>query len=116
MKNNTEHYHHSDRFPGRDSRLWQNSQEIIASISSDSALTFNEDYVLVNTTSTVVNLDLPPARNGHKFTIIRISGANNIVVTPSGSETIDGASSKTISSSYSPVRLKAVTGVGYISV
>ena len=52
----------------------------------------------VQTGGGVVTLTLPPARNnyGQFVNIRRESGANNVVIVPSGSDTINGGSSLTL--------------------
>lgn len=104
-----------DKFPSRDSRIWQDSQEKETSVTADYTVTGEDDYILVDTTAGVVEVTLPDAISRRKITIIRTAGANNVTLTPVGTDTIDGSASKTISSSYAPARLKGFSG-GYLSV
>src|SRR3990167_2432058 len=104
-----------DRFPSRDSRVWQDSLERVTTVTMAYTIDEGDDYVLVNTTAGAVTVTLPDAITLKKVTIIRTAGANNVTITPVGTDTVDGSASKTISSSYSPVRLKGISG-GFISV
>jgi hypothetical protein len=104
-----------DKFPSRDSRVWQDSQEKGTAVVSHYTVRSDDDYVLVDTTSGAVTITLPSTISRRKLTIIRTAGANNVTISPSGTDTIDGAASKTISVSYTPVRLKGFSG-GYLSV
>jgi len=107
------HYHQSDRFPSRDSRLWQDSQETVTSVTSAYTLAAKDDWLLVDTTAGAVTITIPAPRNGRKFSIIRTAGANDVTV--SGA-TINGAASFTISTSYIPVSFKAGASVYYAGV
>lgn len=105
-----DHYHNSDRFPSRDSRLWQDSQETLVSVTAAYTLLPKDDWLLVDTTAGAVTITIPAPRNGRKFTIIRTAGTNDITV--SGA-TINGAASFTISTTNLPVSFKAGTSTYY---
>lgn len=110
------HWHSEDRVPTQDFlHGLQNVSSIkypLASYSVD----LKYDYHLVNTSGGIVIATLPQALNNRVITFVRIVGPNNLVLSCSGADTINGGASLTISSSYSPVRLLAVRGVGYIQV
>lgn len=105
-----DHYHNSDRFPSRDSRLWQDSQETLVSVTATYTLLPKDDWLLVDTTAGAVTITIPAPRNGRKFTIIRTAGTNDITV--SGA-TINGTASFTISTTNLPVSFKAGTSAYY---
>lgn len=103
-----------DKFPARDSRVWQDSQEKVRNISADYTVTADDDFMLVDTTSADVNITLPDAISHRKFTVIKVAGANSVIVSPVGTDTVNGAADLTISDSYYPVQFKGIEG-GYIS-
>lgn len=100
----------------RDSRLW------LEQLEKETPVTFAmtpytvataDDILLCNTSGGAITVTLPPAGRGRRLTILRITGANNVTVNPSGSDTIDGAASATVTASYTPLRLKATSGGWY---
>jgi hypothetical protein len=103
-----------DKFPSRDSRVWQDSQEKIREVSGDYTVSADDDYLLVDATSGSIDITLPDAISRRKLTIVRVAGTNTVVLLPVGTDTIDGSVSKTISSSNNPVYLKGVPG-GYVT-
>jgi hypothetical protein len=104
-----------DKFPSRDSRVWQDSLEKVITVTASYTVSAEDDYILVNTTTGVITITLPNSITKKKIVIIRIAGSNNVTISPVGTDTVDGTSSKTISSSYSPIRLKGILG-GFISI
>lgn len=104
-----------DKFPSRDSRVWQDSLEKVRSITTNYTVDSDDDYILIDTTAGIITLTLPNAISRRKLIVIKTAGGNNITISPVGTDTINGASSLTITTSYSPVRLKAITG-GYITI
>ena len=110
------HWHSEDRVPTQDFlHGLQNVSSIKYPLTSYS-VDPKYDYHLVDTSGGVVTATLPQALNNRVIVFVRIAGPNNLVLTCSGTDTINGAASLTISSSYSPVRLLAVRGIGYIQV
>ena len=93
-----------------------NELERVRVITSSGGLAHDDDILLLNSSSGVLSLTLPRARGGKRLTLTRVAGANNITLSRSGSDTINGATTMTISSSYSPVRLKAINGMGWVTV
>jgi hypothetical protein len=106
------HYHLADRV----TQAHHQNDERIAWPSAAYAATYNDDYVFADTTSGAFAVTLPLARNGRIITVVRIAGANTLTVARSGTNTINGATSLSITTSYAPRRLKGVAGVGYIEV
>jgi hypothetical protein len=104
------HYHSQDRVTND---ILQSAENVV-SVSSAYTVTYNDDIILA-TAATPYTITLPIARS-RRVTIVRVSGNASITVVPTASDTINGASSVIISTSYTPLRLKAVAGIGYISV
>lgn len=57
----------------------------------------------VDTTAGAITVNLPAATGnlGKQYVIKRIAGANNVVITPNGSDTIDGSATFTLNTSAS---------------
>lgn len=90
--------------------------ERVVTVTSNYSVGRNDDIIFVNTTSGAVTVTLPLANAGQHVIISRVSGANNVTVSAQSGETVNGAASQTISSSYTPLRLKAIKGVGYYGI
>jgi hypothetical protein len=99
-----------------DDRHLLDDLERVRNVSTSGGINKNDDIVLVDATSGAVSLTLPFASGGKRVIIIRTLGANNVTITPQSGETINGAASVVISSSYAPLRLKALKGIGFIGV
>lgn len=100
----------------RDSRLWLEQLEKETSVTfamTPYAVVSADDILLCNTSGGAITVTLPLAARGRRLTILRTTGANNVTVNPSGSDTINGDASATVSSSYAPLRLKATSGGWY---
>ena len=90
--------------------------ETVVTVTANYTVLSSDYIVYVNTTAGAVTVYLPVAGNGRHVIISRIAGANNVTVQPQSGETVNGASSYIISTSYSPLRIKAMKGVGYIGI
>ena len=110
------HYHASDRDITHDQVLQFQDSESVRIVTVTGALTYNDDIILVNTTSGAVSLTLPIARGGKSYSVVRTAGANAVTLLPAAGNTINSAASLTISTSFAPVRLKAVKGLGWVQV
>lgn len=110
------HWHSEDRRATHDLLHGLQGTASVISQSASYSLSLKDDYHLVTTTSGVVVVTLPKARGNRLITIVRVAGANNITLSPTSPETINGAASLAISASYTPVRLIALQGVGYVQV
>jgi hypothetical protein len=114
-----EHYHSTDRVPTHYTLKQLQTLVKVKKISANYAVDPTDDIILVDTTSGVITATLPTANNGNEITVIRIAGANNVVVARSGTDTINGATSVTISTSYTPKTYKAMPPsivTGYVSI
>jgi len=83
--------------------------------SSDYIVKDGDDIIFV-TASVPVNITLPLAKGGRHVIITRIAGASSVTVTSPSGQTVNGVSTQVISTSYSPLRVKAVKGLGYLSI
>lgn len=110
------HYHTADRQITHDSILQFQDNERIREISAAYTATYDDDYLFVNTTSGAVSITLPIARGGKDYTIVRVAGTNAVSLTPNGTDKINGAATLSLTSSYAPVRIKALKGTGWIQV
>lgn len=82
----------------------------IATVSSDITIDSTYSTVLVDTTSAAVTVTLPAASTctGRVYIIKRISaGSNNVTVDGNASETIDGATTVTLSSQWAVTRIQS---------
>jgi hypothetical protein len=74
----------------------------VASVNSNGNIT--SDVTLVTTAAATITMTLPAPVTGQVFTVKKVdNGAGSAVVDQNGSETIDGATSKTLSSQYESV-------------
>lgn len=75
-------------------------------VDIDTGLTASDYLVLVDATAAAVTVDLPPAasKEGYQIVVKKIDASANVVtVDASASETIDGATTKDLSSQYESV-------------
>lgn len=80
----------------------------IVTITGNTTLTTANDVILVDASGGVITVTLPAAavRSGKQFDIKKIdSSGNAVTVDGDGSETIDGATTKVISSQYDSVTI-----------
>jgi hypothetical protein len=88
-------------------------------VDTDYTVRYADDYVLVDSTAGVTTLTLPLARAGFTVTILRSAGANNVVVAATAPDTVNGAASVNITSSFVPQTFKAMPpsiGAGYVRI
>lgn len=84
--------------------------QTLATVAADLTLGPGHQTVAVDTTSGAVEVTLPPANGcpGQLYRIKRISaGANNVTITPDGSDTIEGDASRTLSTQWAGLTLIA---------
>ena len=110
------HYHSSDRDITREQVVQFQASENMRTVTASGAITYNDDILLVNTTSGAVTLTLPIARGGKSYSVVRIAGANAVTLTPAAGNTINLTSSVSISTNFAPVRIKALKGTGWFQV
>ncbi len=89
----------------------------VQAVSGDTVLTAQDDsgWFLVDATSAAVTLTLPIASTAPAMTVTvkkTDSSANGVVVSRSGTDTIDGATSTTVSAQYATVTLRSTGADG----
>ena len=105
----------SDSPLSRDDLLQYYDLEKVVMVSS-SYIVKDSDDILFVTANSPVSITFPLAKGGRRVIISRVWGSSPVtLVAPSG-QTIDGASTQTISTSFTPYRLKAVKGLGYLGI
>jgi hypothetical protein len=109
------HWHSSDRQPTQDFLHGLQGVTRVEYRAADFTVDLSVDYYIV-TTPAAVTATLPLARGNRVIVLLRDGGAHNLSIYPSGGETINGTTHIDITSSYSPVRLLALKGVGYVQV
>jgi len=112
----TQHYHSADRDITHEQVLQFQGSETLKLVTASRTVSYEDDFLFVSTVGGAVTLMLPIARGGKAYTVVRLSGASSVTLTPAGTDTINGAGSLVISANYSPVRLKALKGTGWIQV
>lgn len=85
-------------------------------LSSSDNLLSTDDVIFVDTSSSNINLTLPSALNlgGKKIVVKRKTGNNNLIILPSGSQTIDGSSSFTVNFNNQAITLISDNSNWYI--
>lgn len=110
------HHHESDRLITHEHVQQYQDQESMRLVTASRDVTYEDDYLIVDSTDAAVILTLPIARGGKFFCIVRFAGANLVTIIPTGSDSVGGSTSIVIDASQSPVRLKALRGFGWIKV
>ena len=109
------HSHSFDRAMSHEQVLAYQGSEAARVVGADFAVTYSEDYIFVDAT-TPVTLQLPTARGGKSYTVVKIAGGSIVTVLPGAADTINGVASQVITDSYKPLRIKAVRSHGWIEV
>lgn len=80
-----------------------------AAITANDTADTDDDVMIVDASGGAVTITLPDraANVGKVYTIKRVSASNNVVVSRAGSDTIDGATSKTLASQYAAITIIA---------
>lgn len=87
--------------------------EVIKTVTADYTPKYYEDIILGDTTAGNVTITLPLARGGHIFHILKIKAANTLTIVFTGTETMLGVASLSITDFGAGKRLKSVPN-GYI--
>lgn len=109
------HSHSADRVVTHEQVLAFQGSEATRVVSGDYDLTYADDFVFVEASAPVA-LQLPTARGGKSYTVVKISGASLVTIFPGPADTVNGVTSKIITDPYTPVRIKVVKGYGWIEV
>jgi len=110
------HYHSEDRIPTQDFLHGLQMAARVVQKSANFTASLRDDYTLVTTTSGIITVTLPKANSNRVLVFVRVAGANKFTLVRSGTDTINGAATLDVTTSYSPVRLLALKGVGYVQV
>ena len=121
---NFDHYHPSDRQPTLDTLRALQSLEVVVTVTSALDMSTdtdsrkrNADIVRVDTTGGPVTVTLPFAlSSGRRVTVTRVAGANNVTVASQAAETVNGAASVAISSSFTPRTFKDMSATTWEDV
>jgi hypothetical protein len=78
-------------------------------VSASFTLQDSDDLVICNTTGGTITatLMLASTQRGRTFNICRFTGGNNVVITPTGGELINGATTYTLTVSPSSAQIRA---------
>lgn len=87
--------------------------EVVKTVTANYSPTYYEDIILVDTTAGNVTITLPKARGGKIFHIIKTKAINTLTIVFTGSETMLGVASLSITDFGAGKRLKSVLN-GYI--
>lgn len=98
-----------DKFSSRDSQVWQESQRRIRNISSDYAVTSDDDILLVDGTSPVT-ITLPSTISLRRIVVVRVAGSSVVTIEPISPDTISGQPDVSLAHSYYPLEFKATPG------
>lgn len=93
-------------FPSKDISRWFDSLERVVDVISTYDVRMQDDYLIVDTTSSTVDIFLPFAINGRKLVISNHTGANNVTLVPSGADTVNVS----VLTPGQTVSLKAIIG------
>lgn len=106
------HYHLADR--ATNAGLQSDARQRTTSDSAFS-VTYDDDFVFCDTTSSNISVTLPLARNGKEFEIVKTASPNMLTILPSGTNTLAGAASVLVYVQWTALRFKAVSG-GYVLI
>lgn len=74
------------------------SIEVVKTVTANFTASYREDIIVADTSSGNITVTLPKSRGGKKFCVVKSSAANTLTVLFSGSETMLGINSVTITS------------------
>lgn len=74
------------------------SIEVVSKVVANYTVDYREDIIIADTTNNNITVTLPKSRGGKKFCVIKGSALNTLTVIFSGSETMLGIASVTITS------------------
>ena len=114
-RDNTLHSHSYDRRITHKSLDDLQAIEKVTNVTTTYAASYQDDYILCDTTGGAFTVTLLPSKMQKEVTIIRVKGAGNVTVAATGPDTINGAATAVIAVSNTPLRLKAFTGWGWVN-
>lgn len=110
------HYHAQDQQCTHDQLQQLEASENVRTMTIAGNVAYKDDIILLNSTAGAFAAYLPIARGGKRLIFTRVAGSGTITLTASSPETINGAASCAVSANYTPVRLKAIKGVGWVTI
>lgn len=107
------HYHQSDRTPRQDTLHGLQLVTKVRSVSTSQPITSNDDIIVATADCT---LTLPVAKGGREFIVKKYyAGGAGVVVARTGTDSIDGAASVTLTVTNAATQFKSY-GIGYITI
>lgn len=88
----------------------------VDNVTADTALTTDYDVLTVDASGGARAITLPDRATvqGKVYTVKRTSASNNVVISRSGSDTLEGATTKTLGSQYASITIVAGTATWLI--
>lgn len=108
------HYHSSDRMPTQDTILQIQRLNTPRLISSNFVANDNSNYLLMDTSSGNVSVQLPAARNGREIVVMKNTAGNYVQILPLGSDKILGLNELKLYNYGDSARLKAIPGGWFV--
>lgn len=87
--------------------------ELVRTVTTSYTATYKDDIILADTTSGNITITLPPSRGGKVFHVVKPKAANTLTIVFTGTETMLGVASVSLTDFGSGKRLKSVPN-GYI--
>jgi hypothetical protein len=111
------HSHDFDRAVTHDTLSTLQNLELPTKVSAAAyTLRPQDDYLLCDATAAPITITVPLGRGGRVFTVIRVAGGNNVTITATAPDTINGAATLVIGASFTPKKLKWFKTYSWLSV
>jgi len=85
-------------------------------VAANYTASYKDDFLLVDSTAGAIAIAVPFSKGQKEMTVVRVSGAGNVTLNAAASDTINGAATLVIATSYTPARLKSFKGFGWVSI
>lgn len=105
------HYHLADR--ATNAGLQSDARR--TTVTTAYTVRADDDFLLIDTSAGAVELTLPQARNGKEYEFVLVDATNYATVTPDGADTINGEPDMILSTLWTAIRLKAISG-GWVAI
>lgn len=115
-QDNTLHSHSFDRQITHASLEQMQAIEKVFGPTADYTATYQDDILPVDSTLAPVNITLPFSKAQRELIVVRVKGANTVTITAAVGDTVNGAASISITTSYAPRRIKSLPGLGWVEV
>ena len=110
------HSHAFDRAMTHGSLDELQSLEKFTPITANYTASYKDDFILVDSTAGAIAIAIPFSKGQKELTVVRVAGAGNVTLNAAATDTINGAATLVIATSYAPARLKAFKGFGWVSI